>query len=164
MVEVVMYISEKLVKFLEDNKILVKRLNFKQIYENISKDLDNVDINDIGVMTYIFYKSGLDPLKYLDNIPSYFLYNVDATDLNISDFKIPTNINFSKEPSELFDFDVFVFILINVASMLYTNNEISYQMFDLVSKFNRECNIPRINKQYLFENFIIKLKQVTENI
>ena len=92
MVEVVMYLSEKLVKFLEDNKILVKRLNFKQIYENISKDLDNVDINDIGVMTYVFYKSGLDPLKYLDNIPSYFLYNVDATDLNISDFKIPTNI------------------------------------------------------------------------
>ena len=48
--------------------------------------------------------------------------------------------------------------------MLHTNNEISYQMFDVVSMFNRECNIPRINKQHLFENFIIKLKQVTENI
>ena len=78
--------------------------------------------------------------------------------------KIPTNINFSKEASELFDFDVFVFILINVANALYFNNEISYPMFDIVSKFNRECNIPRINKQHLFENFIIRLKQVTENI
>lgn len=78
--------------------------------------------------------------------------------------KIPNNINFSKEESSLFDFDVFKFILINVANNLYKEKLITYAMFDIVNQFNRECNIPRINKQHLFENFIIRLKQGTDAV
>ena len=78
--------------------------------------------------------------------------------------KIPNNINFTKEQSNLFDFDVFRFILMNVANTLYKDKIISYKLFDIVNEFNKECNIPRINKQYLFENFIIRLKQGTETL
>lgn len=83
-----------------------------------------------------------------------------ATYSNI--LKIPNNINFTKEPNTLFDFEVFRFILINVASSLYKQNIISYKIFEIVNNFNKDCNIPRVNKQYLFEHFIITLKQGTD--
>lgn len=135
------YSTEVLREFLEGDEIILK---YAQTPGQV-KDFANHKIRDMEAFA----------IKVLKQIGVANYSNI---------LKIPTNINFSKEPSELFDFDVFIFILINVASILYTNNEISYQMFDVVSKFNRECNIPRINKQHLFENFIIKLKQVTENI
>lgn len=77
--------------------------------------------------------------------------------------KISNNIDFTSNNSELFDFDIFTFILIKVALLLYQEEKISYDMFQTVGTFYRECNIPRINKAHLFENFVIKYKRCTDN-
>lgn len=87
-----MNIPEKLIKFLEKNKYLLEKQKFDQIYANILEDLNDTDINNIGIMTYLFYKADFKPLEHMDAIPKYFLYNTDVTDLNISNFKIPNTI------------------------------------------------------------------------
>ena len=75
--------------------------------------------------------------------------------------KIPNNINFSNN-SELFDFDIFVYILINVAFDLYKQQKINYDVFNVTSQFYNDCSIPRIGKQHLFEHYLISLKRVFE--
>lgn len=72
---------------------------------------------------------------------------------------IPNRINF-KEDANLFDFDIFSYILINSASKLYSESKIPYAAYDVTSRFFNDCYIPHINKRHLFENYLFRLKQV----
>lgn len=80
----------------------------------------------------------------------------DANYSNI--LKIPSKIDFGKDP-QLFDFSIFSYILVNVANSLYKLRYIPFDIFDITSKFYTDCYIPKINKQYLFEHYLIALKQ-----
>lgn len=75
-------VSSKLKKILEENKDLINSNNFKKLYDKISDPLL------IGELTYVLYKSGINPLKYMDKIPFYFFYEIAVPD----DFVIPENI------------------------------------------------------------------------
>ena len=75
--------------------------------------------------------------------------------------KIPNNLNFSSN-TELLDFTVFSYILLIVAMTLYKEQKIPYEAFNRTSIFYNECSIPRINKQHLFEHYLISLKRVFE--
>ena len=96
------------------------------------------------------------------------LSNKILLQINVANYsnilKISSNINFSKEPSDLFDFSVFIHILLNVALELYYEGKISYEMFSTVSSLNKESSIPHINKQHLFERFIFNLKKASESV
>ena len=77
-----MNISGKLKKILEENKDLINNNNFKKLYDKISDPLL------IGELTYVLYTSGINPLKYMNEIPFYFFYEITVPD----DFLIPENI------------------------------------------------------------------------
>ena len=75
---------------------------------------------------------------------------------------IPTTCYYKEEKENLLEFDLFVYILINVAHDKYLNNEITYEMYQLTDTFYNDCYIFNINKQQLFEHFVIELKQLFE--
>lgn len=75
--------------------------------------------------------------------------------------KIPSNINFKDSP-ELLNFDVFVFILINVASDLYKEQKIPFASFSATYQFYKDTFISYINKQHLFEHYLISLRRVLQ--
>lgn len=54
---------------------------YRELYENIEPEITS------GV-TSIFFKAGIDPLKYLKNIPACYLYG----DFTIKSFKIPDHV------------------------------------------------------------------------
>lgn len=74
---------------------------------------------------------------------------------------IPNKLNF-KDNTELFDFDMFVYLLVNVANDLYASQTIPFNTYKLTSEFYNDTAIPHINKQHLFENYLIRLKQSYE--
>ena len=71
---------------------------------------------------------------------------------------IPNKISF-KEDSELFDFSVFSYLLVECANTLYNTEVISYLIYELTNEFYNNTKIPHINKQHLFEHFLIELKE-----
>lgn len=74
---------------------------------------------------------------------------------------IPSKLNF-KDDKELYDFDLFCYILINIADILYTTDIVPFSVYQLTSQFYDDTKIPRINKQNLFEHYIIELKRLYE--
>ena len=76
---------------------------------------------------------------------------------------IPNRINF-KDNKELFDFNVFVFILVHTAMQLYSESAISYNTYCTTDDFYNDTKIPHINKLQLFEHYLIRLKQVCEGV
>lgn len=74
---------------------------------------------------------------------------------------IPNRINF-KDNDKLFDFDVFVFILIHVAMNLYIKGMIPYKAYLVTDEFYNDTKIPHINKLQLFEHYLFRLKLVYE--
>ena len=76
---------------------------------------------------------------------------------------IPTKLNF-KDNVELFDCDVFFYIMINVANTLYKSNVIPFVVYQLTDEFYNDCSIPHINKLQLFESFLISLKCLFEGV
>ena len=74
---------------------------------------------------------------------------------------IPNRINF-KDKTELFDFSLFSYILVNTANSLYCEGVIPYNACITTSQFYDDTKIPHINKQHLFEHYLIELKRVYE--
>ena len=82
-----MKISNELKKFIIDNKELIDEGEFNTLYRKLNNHLDIYSAEDIGKFTTILYKAGIDPLKDMEHIPSYFLSFTD-----IKNFTIPKNI------------------------------------------------------------------------
>lgn len=79
-------------------------------------------------------------------------------------FRIAEKINFSKEVDESkFDFNIFVYLMLKISLRLYKNSQISFQCFELTSDLYRNTKIANINKQQLFEHFIIYLKMLVDS-
>lgn len=74
---------------------------------------------------------------------------------------IPNRINF-KDNEKLFDFNVFIFVLIHVAMNLYIKGTISYKAYLVTDDFYNDTKIPHINKLQLFEHYLFRLKLVYE--
>lgn len=75
-------ISSKLLKFLREPRIqeLIDSNDWDTIYYQAKTIY-------IGELTWLLYDTGIDPLKYLNKIPSYFLHDTDITS-----FEIPQHI------------------------------------------------------------------------
>ena len=62
----------------------------------------------------------------------------------------------------MFDFNVFVFVLIHVAMNLYIKGMIPYKAYLVTNEFYNDTKIPHINKLQLFEHYLFRLKLVYE--
>lgn len=101
------------------------------------------------------------PLKEIvDLCKKIFLQIHKASYSNI--LTIPDKISFKQDDDNKFNFSVFRYILIYVASNLYKENQINFEVYELTSNFYKDCYISNINKQQLFEHWLFELKQVFE--
>lgn len=66
--------------FIKKYKIEINALNFGEVYR-----LANLGLNNVGKLTELFYKLGVDPLKTLDYVPEYFLFASSITSFVIPD-------------------------------------------------------------------------------
>lgn len=82
-----MKISNELKQFIIDNKELIDESKFDTLYRRLNNHLDIYSAEDIGKFTTILYSAGINPLKDMEIIPSYFL-----SFTTIKDFTIPKNI------------------------------------------------------------------------
>lgn len=72
---------------------------------------------------------------------------------------IPGKLNFTKEVQEdKFGYGIFICVLKNVGLKLYKQNSITYPMYELCEQLYKDSFITNINKQHLFEHFLINLK------
>lgn len=85
-----MKIGKELKKFLnrEDIKLLIAQNNFDKIYKELL-ELTNKDISYLTIteFTNLMYKADINPLSYMNKIPTFF-----QSGSSISSFNIPDNI------------------------------------------------------------------------
>lgn len=75
---------------------------------------------------------------------------------------IPNKLYYKEPKENLLDFELFVYILLNMAFKLYKEYKLGYNEYIYTSKLYKACAIPNINKQQLFEHYIISLKRFYE--
>lgn len=82
-----MQISKILIDFINDkeNKELLNQFKFKELYEKLTKLKHGIHTSEF---TAIMHKAKIDPLLYLNKVPSSFLSN----DISVKNVDIPTNI------------------------------------------------------------------------
>ena len=85
-----MKISNELKQFINDNKELIDNNKFQTLYRKLNNNIQLYSHKDVGMFTTILYNVGINPLRNMEYIPSYFLSFTD-----IKDFKIPKNIVFT---------------------------------------------------------------------
>ena len=66
--------------FIKKYKIEINALDFGEVYR-----LANLSLSNVGKLTELFYKLGVDPLKTLDYVPEYFLFASSITSFVIPD-------------------------------------------------------------------------------
>lgn len=101
------------------------------------------------------------PLKDMESLANQIYDKLTVASYSNS-LRIPAKFFYKEEKEGLLNFDLFVNILIDVACDKYAENRISYSAYMLTRTFYNDCNIPHINKQQLFEHFIIELKMLFE--
>ena len=74
---------------------------------------------------------------------------------------ISNSINFKNKP-DLYDFDTFCFILLIKSLDLYTAQQIPYSIVEVTQQLYRDNQIPHINKQHMFEHYLIEMKLAYE--
>ena len=74
---------------------------------------------------------------------------------------ISNKINFSGDDN-LFDLDIFLEILINEVAniIIYDRNNNLIPLFNLVKKCRYNINVPKVNKKFVFEKFLIETKEL----
>lgn len=84
-----MKISKELREFLENktNQELLNSYNFEELYRRLNMFF-TIEPSDVGTFSALMYEIGVEPLKYLKEVPSSFLCNQDG----ITSVIIPTNI------------------------------------------------------------------------
>lgn len=75
--------EKEAIDFIKDNLNLIDSNDFGKLYLN-------VPLNYRGDVTSLLLEADIDPLKYLDRIPRYYLYNQKG----IKSIKIPNNVKF----------------------------------------------------------------------
>lgn len=63
---------ENIYKYLSDNRTLLNNYEFHKLYEDSSSKLED---EEIGLMTNVLLKSGVNPLIHLNYVPRTFLYS-----------------------------------------------------------------------------------------
>lgn len=75
---------------------------------------------------------------------------------------IPNKLYYKEPKEDLLEFDLFVYIFLNIAFKLYVEHSLGYDEYIYTSKLYNTCAIPNINKQQVFEHYIISLKRYYE--
>lgn len=78
-------LSPEIIEIIKNSQELIEENNFSKLYEKIYKA--STGFEDISNFTLNLYDVGIDPLKYMNSIPKYFLAGT-----NITSFNIPNNI------------------------------------------------------------------------
>ena len=81
-----MIISDKTKKYIKECKDLIEEDNWLKIYSDMCPYLNPFQI---GEFTSIMLNCGINPLFYMNRIPSFYLYNIKR----VKEFKIPDHIN-----------------------------------------------------------------------
>lgn len=68
-----------------------------------------------------------------------------------------------KSETDKFNFRFFIKVLLHIAKQLYVQKEITSSMFMCINELNKKCKVQNINKQYLFEGFLYRLKGVAND-
>lgn len=76
-------ILKKIKEFVDENKEIINENNFKEVYNKLYMEPTQM----IGSFTQLFYKAGINPLQFLNHVPSSFLGMTDTTS-----FVIPNHI------------------------------------------------------------------------
>lgn len=76
-------ILEKFKEFVDENKEILNNNNFEEIYDKLYWESAHI----ISNFTQLFYKAGINPLQFLNHVPSCFLNMADITS-----FVVPDNI------------------------------------------------------------------------
>ncbi len=72
--------------------------------------------------------------------------------------KIPEKLDIDGKSEDKLNFNVFSYILLYEAVKLYSEHDISFLSFMLISNFYNDLLIKNINKKQLFEHFLFELK------
>lgn len=72
--------------------------------------------------------------------------------------RIPDRLYYKEPVENKLDFSLFSYIFIRVARDKYVSRNIAKNVYDLTDTFYNNCSIPRIDKQRLFEHYIVELK------
>lgn len=75
---------------------------------------------------------------------------------------IPNKVYYKEPKKDLLDFDLFIYILLNISYQEYVKGTITFNEYDYTDKFYNACRIKNINKQQLFEHYVIALKRFYE--
>ena len=79
---------EWLKEFIDENKNLIKNQEYKQLYTDAYNTADNAnDYSLVGNLTYVLYKSGINPLYKMDIVIEMFAEFTDITE-----YTVPSNI------------------------------------------------------------------------
>ena len=76
--------SDNLKEFIKDYREEINNKKFEEVYASADYELSD---ENIGKLTELFYKCGIDPLKYLNKVPRAFAY---ASSIKL--IVIPSNI------------------------------------------------------------------------
>jgi hypothetical protein len=77
--------NNELKNFIEDNIDLIENNRFEELY-------DSYELNTpVGELTHVFNQSGIDPLNYVQTIPSFY-FECKGNLREIDTVKIPSNI------------------------------------------------------------------------
>lgn len=71
-------------EFIEKYQEEINRRDFEKVYKNSF----NLHYTDIGRLTELFYKCGIDPLKYMSEVPEAYAYDLK----NIKTINIPDSV------------------------------------------------------------------------
>ena len=75
---------------------------------------------------------------------------------------IPNKLYYKESKEDLLEFDLFIYVLLNVAYKLYAAGKITYNEYICTDQLYNACAILNINKQQLFEHYIVSLKRFYE--
>lgn len=81
-------------KFINENKDLVRNNAFKELYQKALSREYGIDCMEIGNMTETFLNAGIDPLKYIEYVPDYYLY---GSQIEIDTMIFPDNVRYIGE-------------------------------------------------------------------
>ena len=81
-------------KFINENKELVRNNAFKELYQKALSREHGIDCMEIGNMTETFLNAGINPLKYVEYVPDYYLYGSQTV---IDTMVFPDNVRYIGE-------------------------------------------------------------------
>lgn len=74
--------DNRLKKFIEEHQDMINSDNYDQLYNDIRIYGSDSIINEL---THLLYRAGIDPLKYLTYLPSFFIADEDIDKISLPD-------------------------------------------------------------------------------